>query len=165
MLTLTSALPSVANQLKYQLAAFGSNPWETPFARLADEASLATLGSFYSYGEYFSTAQFTANLRTCYADCMYFECTSMQIFYWSYTSIHSRCLPCSSHLSYLQETCRPTAKALSLKKSTARYAQASLHSTSFLPPTLSFSSLFPICTAIVTPLLNSVLYHHDNVMC
>ena len=35
----------------HQLQAFGKNPWETPFARLADAASLAVVGSFKSYGD------------------------------------------------------------------------------------------------------------------
>jgi len=34
-----------------QLAAFGRNPWETPFGRVADAASLKAVGSFFSYGD------------------------------------------------------------------------------------------------------------------
>jgi hypothetical protein len=35
----------------HQLAAFGKNPWETPFAKLADQASLDVVGRFFSYGD------------------------------------------------------------------------------------------------------------------
>lgn len=35
----------------HQLKAFGTNPWETPFGRVSDAASLAVVGSFFSYGD------------------------------------------------------------------------------------------------------------------
>merc|ERR1719409_1573187 len=34
-----------------QLAHFGTNPWETPFAELEDEASLSVFGNIKVYGD------------------------------------------------------------------------------------------------------------------